>query len=83
MEIGVVPWRMREPFGTIVNVFACAYLIIVFFFSFWPPATPVSPDTMNYSCLVLGFVAIMSTLYYVLYARKVYTGPVVEEGLGG
>ena len=69
---------MREPFGTAVNAFACIYLFIVFFFTFWPPATPVEPDTMNYSSLVMGFVAIISGLYYVLRAHKVYTGPVVD-----
>ena len=54
------------------------YLAIVFFFSFWPPATPVTPNTMNYSSLVMGFAAIMSGLYYVLVAHKTYTGPVVD-----
>ena len=72
------PWRVPEPFGTAVNAFACIYLLIVFFFTFWPPATPVEPDTMNYSSLVMGFVAIISGLYYVLRAHKVYTGPVVD-----
>ena len=72
------PWRVSEPFGTVINAFACVYLIIVFFFTFWPPATPVTPDTMNYSSLVWGCAAIMSGLYYTLYAHKTYTGPVVE-----
>ena len=72
------PWRIPEPFGTGVNAFACVYLLIVFFFTFWPPATPVTPDTMNYSSLVMGFVAIMSALYYVVRAHKTYTGPVVD-----
>lgn len=72
------PWRMPEPLGKAVNIFACVYLLFVFFFTFWPPATPVTPNTMNYSSLVLGFVTIMSGLYYVLQAHKTYTGPVVD-----
>lgn len=72
------PWRVPEPFGTAVNAFACIYLVVVFFFTFWPPATPVTPDTMNFSSLVMGFVAIMSALYYAIRARKTYTGPVVD-----
>jgi len=75
------PWRVREPFGTFINAFACVYLIVVFFFTFWPPATPVTPKTMNYSSLVMGSVAIISGLYYVLRAHKVYTGPVVDTGI--
>ena len=33
---------------------------------------------MNYSSLVMGFVAIMSGLYYVIRANKTYTGPIVD-----
>ena len=33
---------------------------------------------MNYSSLVMGFVAIMSGLYYVMRAHKTYSGPVVD-----
>lgn len=72
------PWRIREPFGTIVNAAACIYLLVVFIFTFFPPATPVTPNTMNYSCLVVGFVAIMSGLYYASRAHRTYKGPVVD-----
>ena len=33
---------------------------------------------MNYSVLVTGFVVLFSVVYYLLYARKVYKGPLVE-----
>ena len=72
------PWRVPEPLGTVVNVVACVYLFIVFFFTFWPPVTSVTPVTMNYSCLVVGFVALMSGVYYMLRARKIYKGPLVD-----
>lgn len=72
------PWRVSEPFGTIINAFACIYLSIVFIFSFFPPATPVTPVTMNWSILVSGAAAILSALYYVLYGRKTYKGPRIE-----
>ena len=75
------PWKMPEVFGKVVNVFACIYLTIVFFFSFWPPVTPVTPATMKYAILVMGFVAIASCLYYSLRAFKTYKGPVVEVEL--
>lgn len=75
------PWRVPEPYGTLVNISACMYLVVIFFFTFWPPAIPVTPDTMNYSSLVMGCVAIFSGLYYVLRAHKVYTGPVVDIGI--
>jgi hypothetical protein len=72
------PWRMPEPFGTVVNATACIYLVVVFFFSLWPPATPVTPATMNYSVVVLGAVAIFSAFYYTFWAHKTYAGPVIE-----
>ncbi|KAL9081129.1 MAG: hypothetical protein Q9159_007419 [Coniocarpon cinnabarinum] len=72
------PWRVKEPLGTLLNLFACVYLTIVFIFSFFPPSTPVSPGTMNYSVLVSGFVAIASGFYYALVARKTYVGPLIE-----
>lgn len=72
------PWKMPEIIGKPVNAFACIYLTIVNFFTFWPPATPVTPDTMNYSVVVTGFVAIVSALYYSLWAHRTYTGPVID-----
>ena len=69
---------MPRVLGIIVNVYACIWMIIVLFFSFWPPATPVQPSTMNYSVLVTGSVAICSTIYYQVWAHKAYSGPIVE-----
>ena len=72
------PWKIQEPFGTIINAAACIYLLIVFIFTFFPPATPITPDTMNYSCLLMGFASIMSGLYYTFRAHRTYKGPVVD-----
>ena len=33
---------------------------------------------MNYSCLVMGSVAILSGLYYLFRARETYKGPIVD-----
>ena len=72
------PWRVPEPLGTINNVFACIYLIIIAFFSFWPTTTLITAASMNYSVLVTGGVAMFSMVYYFAYARRTYSGPVVE-----
>ncbi|MCJ1261565.1 hypothetical protein MMC22_001430 [Lobaria immixta] len=72
------PWRIPGVFGVVVNAFACAYMIVIIFFSFWPPATPTTASTMNYSSLVLGAVMIFSVVYYLVWARRVYKGPIVE-----
>ncbi|KAL9599546.1 MAG: hypothetical protein Q9219_003790 [cf. Caloplaca sp. 3 TL-2023] len=72
------PFHVPGMFGTAINVIGCLYMIVIIFFSFWPPVTPVEASTMNYSVLVTGFVILFSIVYYLLYARKVYKGPLVE-----
>ncbi|CAG8955886.1 hypothetical protein HYFRA_00008736 [Hymenoscyphus fraxineus] len=72
------PWRIPEPLGTIINAVACIYLVVVFIFSLFPPATPVTAVTMNYSVVVLGGVAVLSGVYYVFWAHKTFKGPVIE-----
>jgi hypothetical protein len=72
------PWRIPEPWGTIVNAFGCAYLFIMLIFSFWPISNHPTAAGMNYSSLMCGAVAIFSVVYYLLWGNKTYTGPVVE-----
>ena len=74
------PFKVPGIWGIAVNVLSCLYIIIILFFSFWPPATPVVASTMNYSCLVFGAVIIFSVIYYLLIAHKYYIGPIVEVG---
>ena len=75
------PWCLKGYWGIANNVVACAYLILIAFFSYWPAMIPVSAATMNYSSLVLGVVAIASMIYYYVWARKTYKGPIVEVKL--
>lgn len=75
------PWRIRGIWGTINNAFACVYIIFVIFWSFWPPATPVKPETMNYSVLMTGSVIIFSLVYYRMWGRTQYLGPLVDQEL--
>ncbi|KAB8596090.1 hypothetical protein FH972_025799 [Carpinus fangiana] len=72
------PWRVKGIFGILNNAIACIYLIVVGFFSFWPPGKGPTAESMNYSSLVLGAVAIGSFVYYLVWARKTYSGPIVE-----
>ena len=71
-------WRLPKTFGILNNIFSIIYLIIILFFSFWPSTTPVTASTMNYSSLMLGAAIIFSIIYYFVWAKKVYEGPVVE-----
>ncbi|GAW25779.1 putative GABA permease [Rosellinia necatrix] len=72
------PWRLRGALGTANNAFACAYLIYIFFFSFWPPLRDITPQNFNWAILVFVVVVSFSVVYYMTWARKTYTGPIIE-----
>ncbi|MCJ1310300.1 hypothetical protein MMC25_003962 [Agyrium rufum] len=72
------PFHVPGLWGIAINAFAVAYMLLIFFFSFWPASTPVAAADMNYSVLILGSVVLFSVVYYVVWARKVYKGPIVE-----
>jgi choline transport protein len=73
------PWSVPGLWGTVNNAYACVYMVFVIFWSVWPPATPVSASTMNYSIVVTGGVMLLSGLWYVVRGRRDYQGPLVEE----
>lgn len=75
------PFHVPGILGVLINVYAVIFGIIIFFFSFWPVATSVAPDTMNFSVLMTGSVVIFAVFYYVVWARRLYKGPIVEVTL--
>lgn len=72
------PWRLKGALGVANNVVAICYLLVIIFFSFWP--NKVNPDlmSMNWAGVVTGSVALFSVAYYLAFAKKSYTGPIVE-----
>jgi choline transport protein len=74
------PWRVRGWLGTLNNVLACAWMLLVLFFSSWPAVRNVDGASMNYSVLITVFVAGSSAVYYLVWARRSggYTGPIIE-----
>ncbi|KAI1777982.1 putative GABA permease [Hypoxylon cercidicola] len=74
------PWRLRGLLGIANNIFSCIYLLFVFFFSFWPSYREVTPQNFNWAVLVFGAVILFSLLYYMTWARKIYSGPIIEIG---
>lgn len=72
------PWRLPGLLGTVNNAFSCVYLTFIFFFCFWPTTEVVTPQNMNWAVLVFMAVLCFSILYYVTWARKIYSGPIIE-----
>ena len=77
------PWKVPGILGTINNAFACVYIVFVIFWSFWPPTTPATPQNMNYSVLVTGAVIGFSIVYYYVWGKKQYKGPLIEKEVKG
>jgi len=73
------PWHLPGILGTINNIYACCYMVFVIFWSVWPPATPVSASSMNYSVVVTGGVLILSGIWYFVRGKKEYKGPLIDE----
>lgn len=73
------PWRIPGILGTINNAFACVYILFVIFWSFWPPETPTTAQNMNYSILMTGAVILFSIVYYYVWGKGQYKGPLIEE----
>ncbi|KHN94793.1 choline transport protein [Metarhizium album ARSEF 1941] len=71
-------WRLHGAWGIANNAVSCIYLTTVLFFSFWPPSSTVTPETMNFSVLITGSLVIFSIVYYLVWAKKDYKGPILE-----
>jgi uncharacterized membrane-anchored protein len=72
------PFHIPGNLGGLINLYAVVYITIVVFFSFWPTTMKPSVTTMNYSVVGTFGTVILAVIYYMLRARKVYTGPIVE-----
>ncbi|MCJ1319621.1 hypothetical protein MMC15_004957 [Xylographa vitiligo] len=72
------PWHVPGMLGIVINVIACAFLVLIIFWSFWPQATPTTADSMNMSVLMLGATIIFAIVWYIAHARKTYRGPIIE-----
>lgn len=72
------PWHVPGWLGVANNALSCAYLLVIWSFGFFPSSLPVTQTNMNYSSVVFGATVMYSLVYYVIWARKSYDGPVIE-----
>jgi choline transport protein len=77
-RVQAAPFRMSHGVGAAVNVVALVWLVLAMFFSVWPNFYPVTPETMNYSIVVLVGWIVVGGFYYGIWGRKIYDGPVLE-----
>ena len=69
-------WSLGRA-GLPCNIIAVLFLLLVYVFAFFPLASPVTVETMNWSILLYGAVVIFSLVYFYAYGRHAYQGPVV------
>ncbi|KAH7125533.1 amino acid/polyamine transporter I [Dendryphion nanum] len=62
--------------GIVVNGIALSFLSVAFAFSFFPVAPNPTPQGMNWSSLIFGFILAFSLGYYWVTGRHTYVGPV-------
>ena len=77
-EVRMGPWTLGK-FGLPVNIISVCFLIISVIFSFFPPAVPVTLETMNWSCVMFGGIVILGIAWYAAFGRKQYHGPIIER----
>ncbi|KAL9000493.1 MAG: hypothetical protein Q9169_000786 [Polycauliona sp. 2 TL-2023] len=68
-------WSLGRS-GLAVNIASLIFMTPVLFFAFWPAVTPVEPASMNWSVVMFFGVVIWSLIYYYIWARHSYVGPV-------
>ena len=68
-------WSLGR-WGPIINGLSIAYSLFVFFWSFWPNATPVDLESMNWCVVMFVGVGVLSLVMYFVRGRHVYIGPV-------
>ncbi|KAH7304256.1 amino acid/polyamine transporter I [Stachybotrys elegans] len=72
------PWKLPGLFGTINNIYACLYGVLIFFWSFWPTAVNPTAETFNWSILVYVVVILFSVVWWIVRARHYFEGPIKE-----
>ena len=76
-EIPFGPWSL-EKWGLWVNFAAICYLVIIITFMVFPPYQPVTADNLNYAGPIFGLSLVVSFVFWFVYGRKLYHGPVQE-----
>lgn len=65
--------------GYIVNVISICWILLAVVLFSMPYTLPVTPSSMNYASVVFAAFALISIIWYFVYARKHFTGPPVSK----
>ena len=70
------PWNLGR-FSRPINAIACAWVALMIPVLSFPTVkgADVTPQTMNWTCLLYGGTMLLSLTWYAVYARKWFVGP--------
>lgn len=66
-------------FGYTINIVAVVWIVLATVLFCMPTALPVSSSSMNYASVVFTFFALVSVVWYFVYARKHFKGPPISD----
>ena len=70
------PFKMGK-LGVITNMVAICWLVLAMVFSTFPSIQPVTAQNMNYSVVVMGGWLAFGAVFFALFGRQHYKGPLV------
>ena len=70
------PWTLGR-FALPINIVGWCYCLYMVIFLPWPVYLPVTAQNFNWAVVMFSGIMILSGIYYIIWARKVYKGPVV------
>ncbi|WAR61998.1 hypothetical protein PtB15_14B92 [Puccinia triticina] len=62
-----------------IRIISCLWIIVITVFFCLPTATPITPETLNYTPVVLGVLITWIILSWVFWARQSFSGPLVHD----
>lgn len=62
-------------YSMLINMIAVAWIAFFSVVLCIPTVNPVSPETMNWSCLMIGVVLLFALAFWYISGRKHYKGP--------
>ena len=66
------------PFSYPVAITACVWILFISIAFILPQANPVDSQTLNYAIVAVGIVLTYSMGFWVISARKWFTGPIKQ-----
>ncbi|CAK1358973.1 unnamed protein product [Cercospora beticola] len=68
-------WSLGR-WGGVVNAIALCFLLMIYCWMFFPAATPVEPESMNWAIVMFVGIMAIATVWYFVKGHKSYVPPV-------